>query len=160
MDWSTPDVPAKFRKLYDRARAGKPKAAIRLHCLMCVGWEPVEVERCTATGCPLYRLRNLAAQAETEAADRAKRRERALKAGLRPPITPSADGHGDLQLAPNLSATASALCPGTAPTSFDAKRNEKAGRGSGRGGSRHVGNEKPAPVQFQSVTGAGFGKTE
>lgn len=105
MDWSTPDVPAKFRKLYDRARAGKAKAAIRLHCLICVGWELVEVDRCTATGCPLYPLRNLAAQAETEAADRAKRRERALKAGLRPPITPSADGHGDRKLASISNAT-------------------------------------------------------
>jgi hypothetical protein len=105
MDWQAPNIPAKFRKLYDQGRAGKAKAAIRCHCLMCVGWEPAEVERCTATACPFFTLRNLAAQAETEAADRAKRRERALKAGLRPPRTPTADGHGDRQLVPISSAT-------------------------------------------------------
>jgi len=107
MDWSTPQVPVKFRKLYEQARAGKAKAAIRAHCLMCVGWEPAEVERCTATGCPLFKLRNLAAQAETETTDRAKRRERALKAGLRPPKTPSATGHGDREVASILNATKS-----------------------------------------------------
>jgi hypothetical protein len=95
MDWFRPQVPAKFGKLYEQARAGKAKAAIRCHCLMCVDWEPAEVERCTATGCPMYTLRNLAAQAATESTDRAKRRERALARGLRPPRTPSADGHGD-----------------------------------------------------------------
>ncbi len=105
MDWSMPDIPAKYRKLYERARAGKPKAAIRAHCLMCVGWEPAEVERCTATGCPLYSLRNLAAQAATEAGDRAKRRERALKAGHRPPKPAPVDGHGAQEVGPILNAT-------------------------------------------------------
>ena len=107
MDWSEPDIPPKYRKLYERGRAGRAKAAIRCHCLMCVGWEPTEVERCTATSCPLYPLRNLSAQAETEATDRAKRRERALALGLRPPKKRLANGHGDREEAPVSIATES-----------------------------------------------------
>jgi len=95
MDWRKPDIPAKYRKLYEQGRAGKAKAAIRCHCLMCVGWEANEVELCTATGCPLYTLRNLAAQSQTEAADREKRRKRAIASGRRPPERASASGHGD-----------------------------------------------------------------
>ena len=94
MDWRKPDIPAKYRKLYEQGRAGKAKAAIRCHCLMCVAWEPNEVEKCTATGCPLYTLRNLTAQSQTEAPDREKRRARALARGQRPPKTGFADGHG------------------------------------------------------------------
>ncbi len=52
------NVPARYRKLYDRAMAGRrPLHAIRAHCLMCIGWEPFEVEHCTAPGCPLYPYR-------------------------------------------------------------------------------------------------------
>src|SRR3990172_12352859 len=94
MDWRKPDIPAKYRKLYEQGRAGKGKAAIRCHCLMCVGWEATEVEQCTATGCPLYTLRNLAAQSQTESVDRAKRRERALASGRRPPKLAVVDRHG------------------------------------------------------------------
>jgi hypothetical protein len=95
MNWREPDIPAKHRKLYDQGRAGKAKAAIRCNCLMCVGWESAEVEKCTATGCPLYTLRNLAAQRATDAPNRAKRRDRALASGQRPPKHAPADGHGD-----------------------------------------------------------------
>lgn len=87
--------PGQLRKLYRQGRAGKAKAAIRCHCLMCVGWEAAEAELCTATGCPLYTLRNLAAQAQTEAADREKRRKRAIASGQRPPKRASSNGHGD-----------------------------------------------------------------
>ena len=107
MDWRKPDIPAKYRKLYEQGRAGKAKAAIRCHCLMCVGWEPNEVEQCTATGCPLYKLRNLTAQSQTESADRAKRRERALARGQRPPQRPVPDGRGDQSLGTGLNATQS-----------------------------------------------------
>lgn len=107
MDWRKPDIPAKYRKLYEQGRAGKAKAAIRCHCLMCVGWEATEVEQCTATGCPLYTLRNLAAQSQTEAADRSKRRERALASGRRPPKRPSKGGHGDPSQAQNPNSTGS-----------------------------------------------------
>lgn len=95
MDWRKPDIPEKYRKLYEKGRAGSAKAAIRCHCLMCVGWEPTEVEQCTATGCPLFNLRNIAAQSNTESADREKRRQRALASGQRPPKRASADGRGD-----------------------------------------------------------------
>ena len=94
MDWREPEIPAKYRKLYEQGRAGKAKAAIRCHCLMCVGWEPNEVEKCTATGCPLYTLRNLGAQSQTEAVDRAKRRQRAIASGRRPPKHAAADRRG------------------------------------------------------------------
>src|SRR3989304_6061713 len=94
MDWRKPDIPAKFQKLYEQGRAGKAKAAVRSHCLMCVGWEPNEVEQCTATSCPLYTLRNLGAQSQTEAVDRAKRRQRALASGRRPPKHAAADRRG------------------------------------------------------------------
>ena len=95
MNWRTPEIPEKHRKLYEKGRAGSAKAAIRCHCLMCVGWEPTEVEQCTATGCPLFNLRNLAAQSQTESADREKRRQRAIASGQRPPKRPSTDGRGD-----------------------------------------------------------------
>ena len=107
MDWRKPDIPAKYRKLYEQGRV-KAKAAIRCHCLMCVGWEAAEVEQCTATGCPLYTLRNLAAQSQTEGADRAKRRERALASGRRPPKRASASGHGDRSQAQNPNPAGSA----------------------------------------------------
>ena len=104
MDWRKPDFPAKFQKLYEKGRAGKAKAAIRCHCLMCVGWEPNEVEQCTATGCPLYTPRNLAAQSQTESVDRAKRRERALASGRRPPKRAAVHGCGAHVRGPILNA--------------------------------------------------------
>jgi len=104
MDWREPDIPAKYRKLYEQGRAGKAKAAIRCHCLMCVGREPNEVEQCTARGCPLYTLRNLAAQSQAESVDRAKRRERALAKGWRPPKHAAVDGCGAHVQAPILNA--------------------------------------------------------
>ncbi len=56
------DVPRKFQRLYERAMSGKSrKAAIRAHCLMCMGWQPHEVPLCTAPGCPLYPYRRQAA---------------------------------------------------------------------------------------------------
>ncbi|MBN1773171.1 MAG: hypothetical protein JXB32_18030, partial [Deltaproteobacteria bacterium] len=33
------------------------KAALRLHCLECVGWQPSEVRLCTARGCVLHPYR-------------------------------------------------------------------------------------------------------
>lgn len=53
------DVPPKYRKLYARAIAGlaSPRAAIKLHCIHCCGWQRAEAVACTATGCPLFRYR-------------------------------------------------------------------------------------------------------
>src|SRR3990172_5266821 len=111
MDWRKPDIPAKFQTLYLKGRAGKAKAAIRLHCLMCVGWEPNEVDQCTATGCPLYTFRNSAAKSQAESADGAKRRERAIASGQRPPQRPAADGRGDHVDCPILNAVESLATP-------------------------------------------------
>ena len=53
-----PHTPVKYRKLYQRAWAGHSrKAAIRAHCLECVGWLSREVELCTGTSCALYQFR-------------------------------------------------------------------------------------------------------
>ncbi len=88
-------IPARYLPLYQQGRAGKTKAGTRYFCLECVGFNPKEVELCTAKACVNYTMRNLKAQAESESADRAKRRARSKAAGLRPPQLGRVDGHGD-----------------------------------------------------------------
>lgn len=62
------DIPSSYRGLYRRAMTGRSRrAAIRAHCLMCCGWQYVEVENCTATTCPLYPYRLGVATTEPEA---------------------------------------------------------------------------------------------
>lgn len=52
------DVPTPNRAMYDLAMSGKSrKAAIRVHCVMCMGWQIQEVARCTAPSCPLFPYR-------------------------------------------------------------------------------------------------------
>jgi len=52
------EVPKKYRRMYDRAMAGRSQsAAIRAHCVMCCGWQAKEVRPCTARDCPLYPYR-------------------------------------------------------------------------------------------------------
>ncbi len=52
-------IPRKYRQLYRRAMTGKSrKAAIRAHCVMCMGWQGGLVDGCTAPDCPLYPNRN------------------------------------------------------------------------------------------------------
>lgn len=102
MKWRDPDIPAKWRKLYEKGRRGSAKAAIRAMCGMCVGFEAGEVARCTATGCPLYNLRNKAAQSTTEAPARAKRRQRMLESGVRPPKRAKVTGIESLENGSNL----------------------------------------------------------
>lgn len=59
MNWKKLDVPGHYEAMYRRAMTGKSRqAAIRIYCLMCVGWVPSEVHRCTAPGCPLYTFRD------------------------------------------------------------------------------------------------------
>lgn len=94
MNWREPEIPDRYRKPYDRGRVGKAKDAIRAMCGMCCGWDASEVSKCTATGCPLFNLRNKSAQANTESADRAKKRARAIASGARPPQHDCAGGHG------------------------------------------------------------------
>ncbi len=49
------EIPAKYQDTYQRAMTGKSrKDSIRAHCLMCCGWQEVEVQKCTAVLCPLY----------------------------------------------------------------------------------------------------------
>ncbi len=49
------EIPKKYQAVYRRAMTGKSrKDSIRAHCLMCCGWQEVEVEKCTAMLCPLY----------------------------------------------------------------------------------------------------------
>jgi hypothetical protein len=63
--WSSIDkrkneFPKAYRGLYQRAMEGNSRqAAIRANCLMCMGYQPGEVQKCTAVACPLhpYRLR-------------------------------------------------------------------------------------------------------
>jgi len=51
------EIPARFRGLADRSKEGSRKAAIRLHCLWCMGWSSPEVRSCTMTRCPLHAFR-------------------------------------------------------------------------------------------------------
>lgn len=52
------EVPKKYQRLYEKAATGRSrKAAIRVHCLMCVGWLEQEVANCTSPDCPLFHYR-------------------------------------------------------------------------------------------------------
>jgi hypothetical protein len=52
------DIPKKYRKLYNRAKnSTSRKAAIRMFCIECTGYEGKEVAICTDRGCPLYKYR-------------------------------------------------------------------------------------------------------
>lgn len=95
-------IPMKYLPLYRQGREGKAKAAIRAACLECCGWQQAEVAKCTVTGCPLFNLRNKAAQYDVEKPDREKRRARSKAAGLRPPKRGVVHGHGDQEGAPVL----------------------------------------------------------
>ena len=63
-------VPQKYESMYRRAMTGKSKRkdAIRVNCLMCMGWDAAEVNRCTAPHCPLYPYRHGEAE-QQESAD-------------------------------------------------------------------------------------------
>jgi len=50
-------APPRVRDLYRRAWNGSRKAAIRIFCLECVGYNAADVHRCTAPACPLYEFR-------------------------------------------------------------------------------------------------------
>lgn len=52
------DVPKRYEKLYKKAMLGRSrKAAMRMFCLECVGYENSEVSLCTDPECPLYPYR-------------------------------------------------------------------------------------------------------
>jgi len=52
-------IPKLYHKLYERAASGKasPRAAIKMFCAECCGYERNEVTLCTDTGCPLRSYR-------------------------------------------------------------------------------------------------------
>lgn len=52
------DVPSKYQGLYDKAMSGKSRrAAIRIFCLECTGYNFKEVAKCPAIHCPLHPYR-------------------------------------------------------------------------------------------------------
>lgn len=53
------DMPDSARRGYLRAIQGKasPRAAIKMFCTECCGWQRNEVRLCTAQACPLYAYR-------------------------------------------------------------------------------------------------------
>ena len=51
------DVPRRLHGLYRLAVGGSRRAACRLHCLECCGWQSREVELCSAPGCCLWPYR-------------------------------------------------------------------------------------------------------
>lgn len=52
-------MPRSCRAGYLKATRGKasPRVAIKAFCLECVGWNRQDVQRCTATACPLWMYR-------------------------------------------------------------------------------------------------------
>lgn len=52
-------MPTSCRTTYLRATRGNasPRVAIKAFCTECVGWNRREVQRCTATACPLWMYR-------------------------------------------------------------------------------------------------------
>lgn len=51
-------MPKVYREMYNRAMSGHCRRdAIRVHCIMCMGWQRGEVPLCTAPTCPLYPYR-------------------------------------------------------------------------------------------------------
>ena len=52
------EMPEIHRVNYDKAMTGRSlKAAVKGHCLECVGWQKEEVRLCTDLACPLYPYR-------------------------------------------------------------------------------------------------------
>jgi hypothetical protein len=52
------EFPQAYRGHYLRAMQGKSRqAAIRANCLICMGFNASEVQRCTALACPLFAYR-------------------------------------------------------------------------------------------------------
>ena len=52
------EIPKIYQNFYKQALKGKSRrSAIKIHCLMCVGYDREEVKKCTAPACPLYLYR-------------------------------------------------------------------------------------------------------
>ncbi len=59
----------RYAPVVERARAGSLKAAIKLKCLDCSNYQPVEIKLCTIPSCPLYAHRPFKQTNETGSAD-------------------------------------------------------------------------------------------
>ncbi len=52
------EVPTKYQRMFEKAATGRSRnAAIRAHCLMCMGSQEGEIEMCTSPECPLFHYR-------------------------------------------------------------------------------------------------------
>lgn len=64
------DMPKPYRRTYDRALSGRSlKAAVKAHCLECMGWQREEVRACTSYPCPLWPYRDYQESAEKSPLD-------------------------------------------------------------------------------------------
>ena len=51
-------MPKDYRRTYGMAVSGKSlRAVINAQCLECVGWQRLEVHRCTSLACPAWAVR-------------------------------------------------------------------------------------------------------
>lgn len=51
------NTPMAFLPIVDRIESGSLKAAIKMKCLECAGFQRAEVKACTVTSCPLHAIR-------------------------------------------------------------------------------------------------------
>ena len=53
------DIPAGYRKIYERSTEGKasPREAIKSFCLECICWQKKEISLCPSQACPLHMYR-------------------------------------------------------------------------------------------------------
>lgn len=59
------DISKAYRRTYDRALSGRSlKAAVKAHCLECMGWQREEVRACTSYPCSLWPYRDYQESAE------------------------------------------------------------------------------------------------
>lgn len=47
----------RFLPIFQRVKAGSMKAAVKLKCLDCSNFQPIEIKNCPCTDCPLYAFR-------------------------------------------------------------------------------------------------------
>lgn len=55
-------TPAKYRDLAEGVKAGSIRDAVSLHCLECVGYQPLEVKHCEMKSCAFWPFRHLMAK--------------------------------------------------------------------------------------------------
>jgi ribosomal protein S27E len=50
-------VPERFANIVVKLQKGSKSAALKLKCLDCSNWQPIEIKQCTCNECPLYAFR-------------------------------------------------------------------------------------------------------